>query len=134
MKILKHREYEGYTSYSLHFNRIACPGSGYAFDCDSEGNIDIQKLNPIAQESYAKALAGVKTGEFQAPQIMTFHNHYTSPAVGECNDCGRAVILSGFTNECECGLDYNMSGQELAPRSQWGEETGESLSDILRIP
>ncbi len=33
--------------------------------------------------------------------------------------------------ECPyCGTEQNASGQSLAPRSQWGEETGESLSDI----
>jgi len=32
---------------------------------------------------------------------------------------------------CECGRDYNMSGQLLAPRAQWGEDTGESPSEIL---
>lgn len=47
--------------------------------------------------------------------------------------CGKAVGLDGFTNECECGRDYNSSGQLLAPRSQWGEETGEHPADILRI-
>jgi hypothetical protein len=47
--------------------------------------------------------------------------------------CGEEVEFSGFTNTCECGRDYNSSGQELAPRSQWGEETGESLADILSI-
>jgi hypothetical protein len=31
----------------------------------------------------------------------------------------------------ECGADYNMSGQMLAPREQWGEETGETVADIL---
>jgi hypothetical protein len=48
--------------------------------------------------------------------------------------CGHKLQLWAFTNTCEaCGRDYNMSGQLLAPRSQWGEETGESLGDILRI-
>lgn len=47
--------------------------------------------------------------------------------------CGEEIEFSGFTNTCECGRDYNSSGQELAPRSQWGEETGESLADILSI-
>jgi len=51
--------------------------------------------------------------------------------IGECV-CGREVMLYSFTNACDCGRDYNMSGQELAPRSQWGEETGESASDILQ--
>lgn len=37
------------------------------------------------------------------------------------------------TDACECGRDLNQGGQELGPREQWGEETGESLSDILGI-
>jgi len=48
----------------------------------------------------------------------------------EC-DCGEEVYCDGFTNTCECAADYNSSGQRLAPREQWGEETGESLADIL---
>jgi len=46
-------------------------------------------------------------------------------------DCGKTVICGSFTNTCECGADYNSAGQRLAPREQWGEETGESASDIL---
>ena len=46
--------------------------------------------------------------------------------------CGQWLLCAGFTNTCgECYTDYNMSGQVLAPREQWGEETGESVSDIL---
>lgn len=46
--------------------------------------------------------------------------------------CGSSVACNGFTNTCSgCGADYNMSGQLLASRSQWGEETGESADDIL---
>jgi len=55
------------------------------------------------------------------------------PAVGKCA-CGQEVWLSGFTNTCDgCGRDYSIGGQELAPREQWGEETGESASDILSV-
>ncbi len=50
--------------------------------------------------------------------------------LGRCV-CGKEVALLKFTNTCECGKDYNMSGSLLANRSQWGEETGESVSDIL---
>jgi hypothetical protein len=46
-------------------------------------------------------------------------------------DCGRKVWCDGFTNTCECGRDYNWNGTQLAPRSCWGEETGESASDII---
>lgn len=42
-------------------------------------------------------------------------------------DCGAKVHCEdGWANECDrCGTEYNGSGQQLAPRSQWGEETGE---------
>ncbi|RKO65741.1 hypothetical protein [Desulfofundulus salinus] len=47
-------------------------------------------------------------------------------------DCGETVICDGFTNTCDrCGRDYNWNGTLLAPRSQWGEETGESEADIF---
>jgi hypothetical protein len=55
-----------------------------------------------------------------------------TPALWKC-DCGEELELPDFTNTCECGADYNSAGQRLAPREQWGEETGESLSDILSI-
>lgn len=58
--------------------------------------------------------------------------HCREPAIGKCH-CGREVILSGFTCACDCGADYNSAGQQLAPRSQWGEETGESVADILAV-
>ena len=44
--------------------------------------------------------------------------------------CGEEMICEDFTNTCDiCGRDYNSAGQELAPRSQWGEETGETWQD-----
>lgn len=44
--------------------------------------------------------------------------------------CGNDVVCENFTNTCpDCGADYNSSGQLLAPRAQWGEETGEHWSD-----
>ncbi len=47
--------------------------------------------------------------------------------------CGEELVCARFTNTCSnCGSDFNMSGELLADRSQWGEETGESVSDILQ--
>ena len=51
-------------------------------------------------------------------------------AVGKCF-CGKEVLLEGFTCLCECGRDYNSSGQLLAPREHWGEETGEHWTECL---
>lgn len=47
--------------------------------------------------------------------------------------CGEEVLCDRFTNACACGRDYNGSGSLLADRSQWGEETGETVSDILSV-
>jgi hypothetical protein len=47
------------------------------------------------------------------------------PSIWVC--CETGFACDGFTNTCpDCGADYNSGGQRLAPRSQWGEETGES--------
>lgn len=43
--------------------------------------------------------------------------------------CGEEVYCSSFTNPCDCGADYNFNGSLLAPRDQWGEETGENWQD-----
>jgi len=46
--------------------------------------------------------------------------------------CGADLVCRDFTNTCSrCGADYNMSGQRLAPRTQWGAETGEHWSDCI---
>lgn len=40
--------------------------------------------------------------------------------------CGERLICDSFTTTCPtCGADYSNNGERLAPRSQWGEETGE---------
>jgi hypothetical protein len=48
--------------------------------------------------------------------------------------CGAELECSRFTDECNrCGRLYNWAGQELAPREQWGKETGEHWADVARI-
>lgn len=59
------------------------------------------------------------------------HGVYLEPAIGICDVCQRKVELAHFTNRCACGADYNFAGQRLAPRSQWGEETGEHWTDCF---
>ncbi|GAB3062042.1 hypothetical protein ACFOU0_05935 [Salinicoccus sesuvii] len=48
-----------------------------------------------------------------------------------CDNCQEEVECSRFTNCCSCGADYDMSGELLADRIQWGYETGESAKEIL---
>lgn len=133
MRIIRQRERIESTFYTLFFERKAIPGSGYVFDCDSEGVVDESKFAPILRENYAKCCK-LSESEFLPPVVRIREDYFIQVAIGECNGCSAPVELHGFTNTCDgCGRDYNMSGQELAPRSQWGEETGESLGDILRI-
>jgi hypothetical protein len=55
---------------------------------------------------------------------------YTEPSVGLCNVCNQEVVLGSFTNTCNCGTEYNICGQQLASREDWGEETGETGDDF----
>ena len=50
----------------------------------------------------------------------------TIPALNHCI-CGNIFeIYDPFAESCpNCRREYNGCGQLLAPRSQWGEETGE---------
>lgn len=73
----------------------------------------------IIQTKHEEIFVDPETGK----ESVIYHS-----AIGECS-CGRQVTLSSFTNECDCGIDYNFAGQKLAPREQWGEETGEHWSE-----
>jgi hypothetical protein len=60
------------------------------------------------------------------------HEDYEgSPGQMRC-DCGAIIELwrAGADVGCDrCDRSYNSSGQLLADRSQWGEETGETAFD-----
>jgi len=137
MKIISRRQHHEEKYYQLCFDYVGESGAGYSFSCDEHGTVDAEKLaveKPIAFDSYQQCLTGkINNHDLQAPYVSEHTNRWVEPAIGECNSCGNHVELRGFTNTCDCGADYNMSGQELAPRSQWGEETGELLADILSI-
>ncbi len=128
MKIIKEREYISCVEYSLDYRWKDSPGSGFGFNCDEHGKLDQAAMTPAARENYEKCLSGEYDVEFKG--IRKREWSYIDPSIGRCH-CGKEVSLSNFTNTCECGADYNSSGQLLAPRSQWGEETGETAADIL---
>ncbi len=65
--------------------------------------------------------------EMEQDEYSTWKKAY--PVV-QCS-CGEEVDCLEFTNTCErCRKDYNFNGALLAPRHQWGEETGEHWSEI----
>ena len=104
------------------------PGGGYSFNCDENGKVILN--NPHAALNYYKCLSGAH--DVIDCGIQRYERGWYNAGVGLC-ECGEEVTLSAFTNPCDCGRDYNSSGCLLAPRSQWGEETGESLGDILSV-
>jgi hypothetical protein len=132
MKIISEREYIESVEYVLSFRVLNGRGMGYSFECDSNGKIHSLEGRPAAQKNFEAAINGatpegvpVSKGE-----VIERKSGYWEPAKGRC-ECGSVVYLERFTNPCECGRDYNSSGQLLAPREQWGEETGEHWSECI---
>lgn len=139
MKMIQPRTRILIEEYRKVFKVVGLPGSSMSFDCDKSGVVDEKKLSPTALDSYHRCLAGsirLSTGTFKVvpvSQVEDGSRSYWEPALLQC-DCGEEVPLSGFTNACQCGQDYNMSGQALRPRSEWLEEgSEETLQDILSI-
>ena len=129
--IIKEREHIHIMEYSWEFGNPEDPiSNGYSFPCDKFGNV--LEMEDCAWENLIKCIQqdGKYYDRILDKGILRRERWYWEPAVLKCH-CGREVQLESFTNTCECGSDYNTSGQQLAPRSQWGEETGETADDIL---
>lgn len=121
MQIIKERERKTIISYELSYIWNDCPGAGFGFPCTRKGLL--LPMQPAALENFVGCITGKYNVSFEG--IKKNVHTYTEPAILKC-DCGSHVRLHGFTNTCDnCERDYNMSGQLLANRSQWGEETGE---------
>lgn len=130
-KFIKRSKLVETVSYTRCFNYKGHDGWGFGFPSDENGNVDKASLNPAALENYEKCLTGtVDDREVTDAGVRKSVNRYREPAVIECA-CGKQVTLDHDGAECDrCHLTYNLSGQTLAPREQWGEETGEHPADI----
>lgn len=128
MKIIHESYVEEGVDYRLCFRwRGSTSGHGFGFACDEDGNVDTSEMNKAALENFRKCLCGEHDVVFDGVESREWFYRY--PKIGRC-DCGAEFTLRNFTNTCyDCGADYNMSGQRLAPREQWGEETGEHWTD-----
>ncbi len=130
MQIITHSKIVNCVEYFVAYNWKDSGGGGFHFSGKEDGSVDLEALEkkPAALENYKKCLSGeyAVTGPFPGKHEWS----YVDPAIGKCS-CGCEVELDRFTNTCDgCGRDYNSSGQLLAHRSQWGEETGESYCDL----
>lgn len=122
MKIISKRQREIIKTYHRSFQFKDDDSRGFSFDCDENG-----KVKDHHELDVQRCISDKRLNDCG---VVVRERTTTIAAVGEC-DCGAHVHLTGFTNTCACGADYNMTGSRLASRSQWGEETGESPSDII---
>lgn len=130
LQMIKPREVHQGVNYFRSFEWNDMPGAGFSFECDKQGNIDRSKFLPIAIKNLEMCLAD-KGKKLIDNGVIEHPWQYRTGPVYKCT-CGREIECDRFTNTCECGADYNMSGSRLAPRSQWGWDTGESVADILQ--
>lgn len=76
---------------------------------------------------YQKYLEVLESGDFKLGYYENEFNYRESAKILCCDEW---MSLGKFTNTCDsCGADYNGSGQLLASRSHWGEETGEHWTE-----
>lgn len=129
IEIIQHGCMERGRNYMRSFS--CGDGSGYSFPCSADGTL-APFTCPEAAASWVRCGEGVAAGSMTDNGITSWDWRVKMPTIGRCT-CGREVVLDSFTCPCDCGRDYNQSGQLLAPRSQWGEDTGESLGDVLRV-
>jgi len=129
-KFLKHAERVERTFYELVFSRRDDPGSGYSFPCSKGGGLLRDQISDVGMDNYRKCRDGIHP---VLPGVIRERvERYTEPAVIKCDCCGaRVELYCSWASDCpRCGTEYNGGGQRLAPRSQWGEETGESVFDM----
>ena len=115
------------TEYELLF--YIDSSGGYAFPCDENGNVQMDKMLEPARKNYAYCM--------EHPEKFPYwfnHKHknswsYREPASGICN-CGERIQLTNdFCGACECpncGQWWNLSGDELIPPEHW-----EDYGDVI---
>lgn len=117
-----------------NFHYVDEPGAGFSFPCDSQGNL-LPGLSPTALSNYDTCLRLAEAERMVDEGVVDeVQSHYEPPVI-QCLRCQSEVTLAdAWLSTCSrCGADYNGSGQLLAPRHLWGEETGEHPADLLTI-
>jgi hypothetical protein len=106
---------------------------GFGFPCDADGNLIDDEHRDAWIGNYEACLRGEVDGRKVLDRGIERREYsYREPGVIRCDCGGEVELYMAMTNTCDtCGADYNLSGQRLAPREQWGWDTGESVSDIL---
>ena len=126
--IVRRQSFVELVEHELHYEYVGDPGRGFSFACNPSGRPF--PMNPIANQNYIRCKDGTYPVRFVG--IRVHIKRIRIPAVILCENCHSKLELhDAWINTCDCGADYNGSGQRLAPRYMWGEETGEHWCDTV---
>lgn len=132
MKIIKHRTYFENIGYKKIFG-VQPDNMYFAFECSEEGVVDESALHPDAVANYHACKNGTKVVNgkvMEFLEIKKFHQEGYDSAVGICDVCENNLELSDpMTNTCDCGAEYNGSGQRLEDRRLWDGTDGATSPD-----
>jgi hypothetical protein len=117
-----------------NFHYVDEPGAGFSFECDETGTPN-QLDTDTKKASFRYCMESVAQGSIVDDGMVIEKWTSYEPPVIKCLRCQNEVTLwDAWLSTCShCGADYNGSGQLLAPRHLWGEETGEHLADLITI-
>lgn len=103
-------------------------GGWYGFNADENGVVDRAAITECARNNFDFCCIMRPWGH-----LVERRFDYWLPGLMVC-DCLEELEMHGGGRDihCYCGRSYTSSGQLLAPRSQWGEETGETAVDYDR--
>lgn len=115
---IKRPEWKTETTYFRQFVRIDNPYRGFHLDSDSDGNI------PPKQHELLKEC--LEDPDLKDLGLESNTRSYWTTGIIRCVCHEEIHLFSHWANQCpSCEREYNGSGQLLAPRCFWGEETGE---------
>jgi len=117
-----------------NFHYVDEPGAGFSFPCDPQGNL-LPGLSQAALTNYDTCLRLAEAARMVDEGVVDEVQSRYEPPVIQCLRCQSEVTLAdAWLSTCSrCGADYNGSGQLLASRHLWGEETGEHPADLLTV-
>lgn len=118
----------------LIFHGTLNPESMYfSFECNEQGEVDEAKFHPEAVANYNACKSGTKVVNGKVMELLEVRKDetdYFEPAVGVCDVCERKMELNDpMTNTCDCGAEYNGSGQRLEDRRLWDGTDGATSPD-----
>lgn len=123
LKIIK--EHSSHTEVEYYIEFTDEEGSGFAFPCDSNGNLQFSsypELRKAQCDNYDYAMSHKERFNRQYAELVARKYTVTDNAIGRCV-CGEEVELyDQYQGACscpECGRWYNIFGQSLVDPEFW---------------